>query len=68
MVEFMMDKGTNGDHLHIFLDGKHLGPITKKSRFKLTQLESGPHTVTLKLADRKHKFLGPEGAADFTVE
>jgi hypothetical protein len=68
IVEFELDKGPMGDHVHIFLDGKHLSPVTKKSKYKLTNLKKGPHTVTLKLADRKHNYIGPEGEVSFTVE
>lgn len=68
MVEFELVTGPKGGHVHIFLDGKHLGPITKKSKYKLTNLKMGPHTVTLKLADRKHVYLGPQGEVSFTVK
>jgi hypothetical protein len=68
MVEFTLEMGTYGDHVHIFLDGKHLGPITKKGKYKLTRLKDGPHKVTIKLADKGHDFLGPEGMVNFTVE
>jgi hypothetical protein len=67
-VEFELDKGSRGDHVHIFLDGKHVAPVTKKSSYKLTRLKKGPHTVTLKLADKNHDYLGPEGEVNFKVE
>jgi hypothetical protein len=67
-VEFELAKGSRGDHVHIFLDGKHVAPVTKKSSYKLTRLKKGPHTATLKLADKNHKYLGPEGEVNFTVE
>jgi hypothetical protein len=67
-VEFTIDMGTKGDHVHIFLDGKHLAPVMRKGEYKLTRLKKGPHTVTLKLADRRHNYIGPEDAVKFTVE
>jgi hypothetical protein len=67
-VEFELEKIARGDHVHLFLDGEHVGPVMKKSKYKLTNLKKGNHTVMLKLADKNHAYLGPQAETSFVVE
>lgn len=67
-VEFELVKVSRGNHLHLFLDGEHVGPVMKKSKYKLTNLKKGHHTVMLKLADKDHAYLGPQAETSFVVE
>lgn len=68
LVKFSVELGKRGEHVHIFLDGRHLGPAGRFTSYRLTELANGAHSVTIKLADKKHRYFGPEATVNFTVE
>ncbi len=53
----LIDKGKRGDHIHLYKNGKFVKTIYK-SRYVLG-LKKGENVITIRLASKDHKELGP---------
>ncbi|HLC17515.1 MAG TPA: Ig-like domain-containing protein [Thermodesulfobacteriota bacterium] len=63
----IVDKGSRGDHVHLFLDGKLLDPVYTKT-YTVKGLSKGEHTIEVKLVTKNHVLLGPSASAKVTVK
>ncbi len=62
--------GPNGDHLHIYLDGKLIAQTRQlKGSFLLTDmnLPLGMHKVCFKMANAAHILTGPQGCVNVNI-
>lgn len=67
-VEFdIPDKGSRGNHLHIYLDGRCLNMIRSGTSYHVSGLREGPHRINLRLVDKDHVEYGPEAVTNFQV-
>lgn len=66
-VNWRADMGKDGNHVHLYLDGKLLGPKYGSS-YTLSNLSPGKHTVELRLATKNHQELGPRSKVSFMVK
>jgi hypothetical protein len=67
-VEFnVIDKGTAGQHLHIFLDGECKKMIMGGKRHVLANLSEGEHTIDIRLMTEHHKETGAKDSVRITV-
>lgn len=54
----LRDRGVSGDHVHLYLDGKLVKPLYgTRVTHTLNGLSSGSHSISIKLATKKHKIL-----------
>lgn len=68
VAEFqIVDKGSRGDHFHLYLDGDGLGAVFV-NKFKLKNLSKGEHKLEMRLVSGNHRDLGPKHAIKFTVK
>ncbi len=66
VVEMDIDKGSRGDHIHFYLDGKNLG-VVRSTKYMIKGLAKGKHNVAARLASKSHVELGPTGNFEITV-
>ena len=67
VLEVEVDKGIEGDHIHLYIDG-YFEAIVKEESYKMKGLPKGEHSIVVKLATKRHKELGPEDTVKFTIE
>ena len=67
MVEMEIDKGSRGDHIHFYFDGKNLG-VVRADKYMLKDLAKGKHKIEPRLASKSHAEIGPKATAEITVE
>jgi len=54
----LRDRGSQGNHVHIYLDGKLIKPLYgKKIAYTLRGLGRGKHKITIRLATKRHRVL-----------
>jgi len=68
-VEYEFTKGTRGDHIHIWVDGKK-GPAQKSmaGRYTLPKMSKGSHAIIAKVVNKGHVPTGPEKSIFIKVE
>jgi hypothetical protein len=67
-LEFQMNKGKVGEHVHAYVDGELAG-MFKGSKGTLTGLKPGQHTLELRVATSDHKTeLDATDKVEFTVK
>lgn len=67
-VEFdVPDKGSRGNHLHIYLDDRCLNMIRSGNSYHISGLREGPHKINLRLVDKDHIEYGPEAVTRIRV-
>jgi hypothetical protein len=72
-IETRFVRGTMGDHLHIYVDGK-FAKTTKRETMTLWDVRDGEHTIEVRAASREkdekgveHKELGVNASIDVVV-
>jgi len=66
---FETDPGPNGDHVHIYADGKEVGIVRElEGSFTFGELRPGPHTLCVKLADKAYMPVGAEQCIKVRVQ
>ena len=63
----LIDKGTAGQHLHIFLDGVCKKMIMGGKTHILANLNEGEHTIDIRLMTKHHKETGAKDSVKVTV-
>jgi hypothetical protein len=67
-VQFeLIDKGSAGQHLHIYLDGECKKMIMSGKTHILANLSEGEHTIDLKLMTEHHQNTGAKDSVKITV-
>jgi len=66
VYQFIRGKKDNGNHVHIYLDGKNEG-TTRRSPRVLGKLNPGKHTVLLKISNQDHEWVNVEATVQFEV-
>jgi len=66
-VEYTYTKGSQGDHVHVYLNGKYLEAYTGKSPLKLEKVTAGSHRLELRAATKTHDEFGPRTAVAFEI-
>ncbi|MBI3345379.1 MAG: hypothetical protein HY028_11090 [Gammaproteobacteria bacterium] len=59
-VEYEIDPGPNGDHFHMYVNGKEDVVRSLKGSYALSGLKTGENTITLKVVDKGHTPVGIE--------
>jgi hypothetical protein len=68
MLKYEADPGTNGDHLHLNVDGKRVDVIHQlKGTATVDPLPSGKHHICLAVNTKGHTPTGVESCVDVTV-
>ena len=68
MLNYEADVGTDGDHLHLNVDGKRVDVIhTLKGTATVDPLPSGKHHICLAVNTKGHTPTGTESCVDVTV-
>jgi len=63
------DKGSRGDHVHLFLDGRLVKPLYGvKSEYKIKGLSKGDHKIEIRLSTKSHHVLDVKDSVTITVE
>lgn len=66
---FEADSGPNGDHVHIYADGKEVGIVRQlEGSFTFGELTPGPHTLCVKLVDKAYMPVGAGQCIKVRVE
>lgn len=61
--------GPDGDHLHLYLDGKRIDIIHQlKGMAEVGMLDPGSHHICLAINTKSHVPTGAEGCVDVTVK
>mgnify|MGYP006418038269 FL=1 len=67
-VEFdIPDRGSRGNHLHIYLDGRCLNMIRSGKSYHISGLKEGAHKIDLRLVDKDHLEYGPQAVTNIKV-
>ncbi len=61
------DKGSTGDHLHIYMDGRCLNMIKAGDSYVVTSMRDGKHRIELRLVDKDHFEYGPKASVEVNV-
>ncbi|MFQ5480262.1 MAG: Ig-like domain-containing protein [Thermodesulfobacteriota bacterium] len=65
----LRNKGTRGDHVHLYLDGKLVKPLHgEKVSYTISGLGSGTHSIEIKLATKGHKVLDAEDSVTVNMK
>ena len=67
-VDYEIDPGHNGDHFHIYINGKEDVVRSLKGSYVLSGLKTGENTITLKVVDKGHTPIGIEKTIKVTGE
>lgn len=67
LVGMDIDKGSRGDHIHFYLDGKNQG-VVRSNTYKIKGLGKGRHKIEAKLASKGHAEVGPKGVFEFSIK
>lgn len=67
-IDYTYTKGTQGDHLHIYLDGKRAKVQYGEPPVELKDLSKGAHEIEVRAAAKAHAEFGPKASFKFTVE
>jgi hypothetical protein len=54
-LEFTMEKGKRGEHVHVYVDGQMMG-MFKAKKGTLTGIKPGHHTLELRVATKDHNI------------
>ena len=66
---FEANPGPNGDHVHIYADGKEVGIVRQlEGSFALGEMTPGPHTLCVKLVDKAYVPVGAEQCIKVRVQ
>ncbi|HXW64539.1 MAG TPA: hypothetical protein VEK74_05615 [Burkholderiaceae bacterium] len=66
-VSFEADPGKEGDHLHLYADGKKIDVIHQlKGTAEVPALAPGPHKICLAVNTKAHVATGAEGCVNVT--
>lgn len=64
----LQDKGSRGDHVHLYLDGKLVKPLYgKKVSYTIKGIGGGRHSIVIKLATKGHQILDTEDSVTVDV-
>ncbi len=61
------EKGSFGNHLHIYLDGRCRNMIRSGRTYYLSSLREGKHKIELRLVSKDHHEYGPSATVEITV-
>ncbi len=65
----LRDKGSRGDHVHLYLDGKLVKPLHgKKVSHTINGLRGGTHTITVRIATKRHEVLETKASVNVHVK
>ena len=67
-VEYEIDPGHNGDHFHMYVNGKEDVVRSLKGSYALPQLSPGSHSITLKVVTKGHVPTGLEKTIKVTAQ
>ncbi len=63
------DKGSRGDHVHLFLDGRLVKPLRGvKGEYTIKGLTKGEHNIEIRLSTKSHHVLDITDGVAITVE
>ena len=63
-LTYSLRKGTMADHVHVFMDGKY----QKGFKGKFSDVSSGNHTITVKVATHDHDMVTVSHSIDVVVK
>ncbi len=64
----LRDRGSRGDHVHLYLDGKLVKPLYgEKVTYTFPSLGHGEHTFTVRLATKGHRLLEAEDSVTVSI-
>ena len=67
MMSYEAVPGPDGDHLHLYVDGKRVDVINQmKGTTEVSALPPGKHHICLTVNTKGHMPTGPEGCVDVT--
>ena len=66
VVEYVI-QGSDFDHMHINLNGKHNTVKNLTGRYVLTDVEPGKHVISLNLSNSRHQVLRHPGAEESVI-
>lgn len=65
----ILNKGSRGDHVHLYLDGKLVKPLRGvKGEYTITGLTKGKHELEIRLSTKGHHVLDIEDGVTIKVE
>ncbi|MFQ5441533.1 MAG: hypothetical protein ACE5EB_02280 [Thermodesulfobacteriota bacterium] len=65
----ILNKGSRGDHVHLYLDGKLVKPLRGvKGEYTITGLTKGEHQLEIRLSTKGHHVLDIRDGVTITVE
>lgn len=63
-----VEPGPNGDHVHVYIDGKEVGILRKlKGSYLLEGMASGKRSICVKVVNKGHVPIGLEKCVQVTV-
>jgi len=65
-LKWDLDKGSQGAHSHLYIDGENKGVIRSTSH-EIAGLAAGKHTIEVRLASKDHSELGPKASVNVMV-
>ena len=67
MMSYEATSGSDGDHLHLYVDGKRVDVINQmKGTTEVSVLPPGKHHICLTVNTKGHMPIGAEGCVDVT--
>lgn len=62
------EKGSLGNHVHLYLDGRCKSMIRSGRSYFLSGLREGKHKIDLRLVSTEHEEYGPSASVEFIVK
>lgn len=62
------EKGSLGNHVHLYLDGRCKSMIRSGRSYVLSGLREGKHKINLRLVSMEHEEYGPSAIVEITVK
>ncbi len=62
------EKGDQGNHVHLYLDGRCKSMIRSGRSYVLSGLREGKHKINLRLVTMEHEEYGPSAIVEITVK
>jgi len=67
-VSYEVIPGPNGDHVHLYVDGKEAVVIRKlKSIYTVEPLDPGKHAICIKIVNKGHTPIGSQACTNINV-
>ena len=64
----LRDRGSRGNHVHLYVDGRLIKPLYgDRISYTLRGLTRGRHTITVRLATKRHRVLDPHDSITVNV-